>query len=147
MEAPIKDSILRSLLQKHSQQGAPEELKNRIMNEIRLKPIPRQPATEKKLRVVAWSVGVIFILCLITAILITPGQGWQLPKLGSINLNIGISLRMPVINNFLQNYNLPELTMHKWIYYLGGGLLLFWGFFILNQFLSRIFTRSGQNSE
>ncbi|MBT3243231.1 MAG: hypothetical protein HN352_08775 [Bacteroidetes bacterium] len=146
MEKQIRDQQLNSLLQKLSLEKAPEGLSGRIMEEIRLKPIPQIVAKRNTFKIIAWSVGVVMAVCLIAAVLNTPfDDGWKLPELGSLNFNF--DFRTLNIAESLRNFSLPQLIMNKWVVFLGVGLVAFWGFFLLNHFLSRFFEHETQLTE
>ena len=140
-----EDQILKEIFSRTKRLSAPGSLKSGILRDISRLPDPVRLKTNRPGFIVLISVGVVLLTCLIWTLTSINGAEWQLPKLNEINIPSDFDKWIAQTSQFFDKLLAINLSSNEvWVYYLGGGLILFWFYFIVNLVLDKL-THSKRN--
>ncbi len=144
-QTDTQDQILRKILSHSKLEKAPDSLKTGILQELAGLSIPVRQKQSMPGIYVLISVAVILTVCLIWVFISSTGSEWKLPNFNPLTIQTDLDLWLSGISSFfnrLFDFNLSSKA--GWVYYVGGGILLFWFYFFINMILDKL-TQSRRN--
>jgi len=133
-----QESILTELLNKLEPTTAPDSLKSQVLNSIyALSPEKSYLQKDKPSYKIWIPVLVVVVFCLGWSLAQIEWSGWSLPELGLLTGSQIDWEFSDKISNFSKNLPNLSLPSGNWKIYLGGGIIVFWLFVLLNSVLNR----------
>lgn len=134
------DPILQEILKKSESLTAPVELKSRILQDLEQLPVPELKTYRLPGKQVMAGIAGILLVCLVWVLFLIPSdQTSKSLKIASPPSLDRLEHWMNHLGNvFSQLSDLQLSSSGNWLYFLGGGLLILWFYFLLNMVLDRL---------
>ncbi len=140
MKNKAEDPIFKSMLASADYDSVCSEVKENILSDIRNMPIPvKQGKTDRRIRLVVVVTSVIIGLCLLVGLFNIDWTSGYLIGQDWLQINFNPKLNWNLSLDHLNKIHLPDIKFTKFWYYLAGGLIAFWMYFILDRLLGRVF--------
>lgn len=140
-----QDLILKNILNNTELVNAPASMKAGILHEISGLSIPAKQAFRLPGLSILATVALILLFCMVWAATSATGLEWSLTGFNEISFQPDLDKWLNNTGNFFDSlFDISLNSKGTWTYYLGGGLILFWFYFLVNIVLDKL-THSNQN--
>ena len=140
-----QDLILKNILNNTELVNAPTSMKAGILTEISGLSIPAKQAFRLPGLSILITVALILLFCMAWAVTSATGLEWSLPGINEISFQPDLDKWLKQAGILFDSlFDISLNSKGKWTYYLGGGLILFWFYFLVNKVLDKL-THSKQN--
>ena len=140
-----QDQILKEILRRTEIINAPESIKSGILNDINGLSIPAKQSRRLPGVSILIVIALILLFCMIWALTTTTGIELNLPSINAISIQPNFDKWITQTGQFFDNlFDINLRSQGTWIYYLGGGLILFWFYILVTMVLDKL-TQSKSN--